>query len=127
MDKQFFDVHAELDVQISNEDIDCIMALALSDGITDWCSQAKVVGGVRLGEYNSDQISRGGALQLYDAEGFERPWVLDRDKFIAGFAKFLGRGGAPCVEGDRIDVCMLDSDSADVIIQYALFGELVFV
>ena len=43
------------------------MATALDGGITYWCNKAEVIGGY-LGEYASDQISRGGKLKLYDYE-----------------------------------------------------------
>lgn len=54
------EVRAEITVNISQKDIDDIMYTAL-DSITYWCREAEVVGKY-LGEYASDQISRGGSL-----------------------------------------------------------------
>ncbi len=48
-------------VEFDNECIDDIMATALEGGITYWCDDAEVVGDY-LGEYASEQISRGGTL-----------------------------------------------------------------
>lgn len=55
-------------VLVTHEDIDDIMVSALEGGINHWCAEAKVQGEY-LGEFASDQISRGGTLLLYDANG----------------------------------------------------------
>ena len=52
-------------VKYTQENIDDIMSMALEGGITYWCGQAKVKGKY-LGNYGSEQISRGGTLYLYD-------------------------------------------------------------
>ena len=54
-------------VKCTQENIDDIMSMALEGGITYWCGQAKVKGKY-LGNYGSEQISRGGTLYLYDNE-----------------------------------------------------------
>ena len=53
-------MNLKMDVTINQRDIDDIMSIALEGGITYWCSYVEVVGGEYLGEYASDQISRGG-------------------------------------------------------------------
>lgn len=60
-------MNIELKVVVNDEDIDDIMAGALEGGINYWCDEAKVVGNY-LGEYASEQISRGGQLKLHDFE-----------------------------------------------------------
>ena len=50
-------------VTVTERDIDDIMSCALDGGICYWCKEANVVGEY-LGEYASDQISRGGKLEL---------------------------------------------------------------
>ncbi len=104
-------------MEITRKDIDDIMDAALADGITYWCRKAKVVGSY-LGECASDQISRGGSLILFDRESPDK-WVLTPEKFDAG-AKLYFENNA---DADMDD---LDADMADQIVQYALFGELVF-
>ncbi len=64
-----------------DKDIDDIMCAALEGGITYWCSRAEVVGEY-LGEYASEQISKGGELRLYDCESDE-VYTLTLDKFFA--------------------------------------------
>lgn len=116
-------------LRITGECIDDIMATALDGGITYWCNKAEVIGEY-LGEYASDQISRGGKLKLYDYEA-EITYELTIENLIAGI-KVL-------IEDDSIEVNLtkrencfeldedyLDSTLSDLIIQYAVFGELVY-
>ena len=115
-----------LTVMLMNRDIDSIMCTALEGGITYWCSGAEAVGGKYLGEYAHEQISRGGALKLYDAED-DTEYELTKDKFINGFRKAYEDGylNGACA-GDRIDTGEVDAEIADVIVQFALFGEVVY-
>ena len=71
-------VTAVFNFVISDEDIDEIMSAALAGGITYWCGRAKVVGEY-LGEYASEQISRGGVLKLYDIEEPKAVYELTLD------------------------------------------------
>lgn len=121
--------------ECSDQDIDDIMSAALDGGITYWCDCAKVVGDY-LGEYASDQISRGGTLRLHDAE--ENKWYeLTKENFIAGLKQFIRKQGFAKEEGNghcgnvipddgRIDMSKIDAGDADCIIQCALFGEVVY-
>ena len=63
MSEKKFTVRAQIEVNLSQQDIDDIMVTALEGGINYWCRRAKVVGEY-LGEAASDQISRGGSLIL---------------------------------------------------------------
>lgn len=120
-------------VNVTDEDIDDIMATALEGGINYWCDKAEVIG-ERLGDdgWASEQISRGGILWLQDAETGEY-YDLDKEKFLTGLKKYLEcewykrelivevYGGHMC-----LDIGMIDAVEADQIIQYALFGGNVF-
>lgn len=123
MEKKFT-VRPQIDVNLTQKDIDDIMTTALEGGITGWCHQVDVVGGY-LGEYASDQISRGGSLVLYDAEGSDK-WELTLDKFLNGVKLYFEKGCHVRVEDNRIDSGDIDANDADCIIQFALFGEVRF-
>ena len=64
------------------------MCTALEGGINYWCCKAEVVGEY-LGEYASEQISRGGELKLYDAEEDE-VYTLTLDKLLKGIISRQG-------------------------------------
>ena len=85
---------AVINFVVTDQDIDDIMSAVLDGGITYWCCRAEVVGDY-LGEYASEQISRGGTLRLHDSE-------------------------ADSVTGD------IDALAADMIIQYALFSDVIY-
>ena len=121
-----FRLKVSIDVEVTAEDIDDLMCTALEGGICHWCSETEVVGDY-LGKYAHEQISRGGMLKLHDAEEDET-YELDRDKFLRGLKMFIEKGNGDLVniKNKRIDPADFDSENADCIIQYALFGELVF-
>lgn len=122
-----FEVKAEVGAVLTQENIDDIMVGALEGGINYWCQEAEVVGDY-LGEYASDQISRGGKLILHDAESSDK-WELDLEKFLNGVKLWVQNGddayGAVQRDG-TVDTCQIDAEMADLIVQYALFGEVVF-
>lgn len=121
-----FSFDIEITINVSVETIDDIMCAALEGGITYWCGAANVVGEY-LGEDASEQIARGGTLELVDIEDDSEVFELTRDKFLAGLKQFIiDDNRFDLIEGGEIDTGMLDSADADCIVQYALFGEIVY-
>ena len=112
---------------VTPQDIDDIMVTALEGGIDYWCRKAEVVGEY-LGEYASDQISRGGSLILYDAESSDY-WELDLEKLLYGIQKAIEDDWFDdydwYVDGE-LDCCQIDAEVADTIVQLALFDDIVF-
>lgn len=123
MSEKKFTVRPQIEVNMSQQDIDDIMATAL-DSICYWCRKAEVVGNY-LGEYASDQISRGGTLILHDAESAQT-WELTLDKLLNGLKLYFEQGCHVQVEDNTIDTCDIDGNDADCIVQFAVFGEVVF-
>lgn len=127
-----FEICTKTTVYLTQQDIDDIMVAALEGGINYWCWRV-VVQGDYLGEYASEQISRGGKLAVWINEPFEDDktcYMLDRDKFLAGFKLWLEKGGDSYDVIDysdgSVDCGQIDAACADEIVQYALFGEVVF-
>ena len=118
-------VEVKVNIEITSEDIDDIRCAALEGGITYWCSTAKVVGDY-LGEYAHEQISRGGQLKLYDIEG-DRVGVLTLDKLLEGIGMYIEKANKPMLMYEtRLDTSMIGASEADEIVQYALFGEIIY-
>lgn len=114
-------------IKVTQEDIDDIMCSALEGGITYWCNKAEVVGEY-LGEYASEQISRGGILLLHDAEEDE-VYDLDLNHLLSGIKQaYEGNyfSEYEWCDGKTIDTCQVDAEVADVIVQLALFDEVVY-
>lgn len=119
-------------VTVTGQDIDDIMATALEGGICYWCHKVEVIGEC-LGEYASEQISRGGTLKLYgiDQINGDSKWWLDREKFMKGLREFLkeyAEDSCFCREDDgcTLEAGEIDAFAADGIVQLAIFGELVY-
>lgn len=121
-----------LTVVVTTEDIDDIMVSALEGGITYWCQEAEVIG-ERMGEgWGHEQIARGGGLRLHDGEDGKH-YDLTRENFLAGLKKYLQH---PLYDGTIelgthedemvLDCGMIDAPAADQIIQYAVFGDIVY-
>lgn len=114
--------------KVTQEDVDDIMSAALdSHFLQSWCSEVNVVGRY-LGEYASEQISRGGELWFYDIED-ESYYGLTLDNFQKGLEMYLTENNSIVNRNGTdvtLDVTMIDEVSADMIIQYALFGEIVY-
>lgn len=119
----------ETEILLTHEDIDDIMTGALEGGISYWCKKAVVVGEY-LGEYASEQIARGGALDLYDFES-EAVYRLTKEKFLKGVELWAKKPvGCNCLEQIdgklKIDCCNADAIVCDAIIQYAIFEDVIY-
>ncbi len=122
-----FEINVATTLTVTAEDIDDIMCAALENGICYWCCEARVVGDY-LGEYASDQISRGGKLILVDAEE-DVEFELTREKLLSGIKQAREEEVFKDYnwwDGDTIDTCSVDADVADAIVQFALFDEIIF-
>ncbi len=122
-------------VLVTTEDIDDIMVSALEGGITYWANRAKVPEEKRVAEWGHEQIARDGELHIHVIEPFDQKdtewYVLTKEKFLNGLEKYLKDPKySDCLEFVdhelRIDTCYVDADVADTIVQYALFGEIVY-
>lgn len=124
--KNIYDIQIVCKVNITSDDIDDIMACALEGGINYWCCCAEVIDKY-LGDYASDQISRGGTLILHDAESSDK-WDLTLDKFLKGMKLAIEQGIGLSVNlaDGSIDIGEIDAEVADTIVQLGLFGEVMF-
>lgn len=107
-------------MKLTKEIIEDIMVTALEGGINYWCDRALPEEGYPLkdDEYLSGYFARTGRLILWDNE--EESHLLTLGKFQNGFTIEQARGGIIRDPGD------IDAEIADRIIQYAIFGELVY-
>lgn len=125
MEKYKINIATELTV--TQEDIDDIMCTALEGGINYWCRKAKVVGEY-LGEYGSEQIARGGKLILDDMVE-DQEYELTREDILKGIKMAVEHGyykDYGWCDGHYLDTCNVDANVADVIVQLALFEDVIY-
>lgn len=121
------ELNIEFTLSISDEDIDDIMCTALEGGITYWCREARVVGDY-IGEYASEQISRGGELILVDSESDDE-YMLTKQKLLNGIRLAISNHYYEDYKwwnSNGIETYNVDADVADVIIQLALFEDIIY-
>lgn len=125
--KKKFEIRAEVKAELTQENIDDIMCSALEGGICYWASEAEVVEDKRCADWGHEQIARGGALILHDAESSDK-WELTLEKFLNGFKLWLENNGDRygAVDCGKVDTGEIDGEMADMIVQYAIFGQLMF-
>lgn len=132
--------------ELSTEDISDLLVTAFEGGINYWCGPVEIVyendgSEVILGVpkelqskviYASDAIALGGSLLLHDIEeededaddpNYKEKWTLTKDKLIAGILKEMKYSDFASIEKLMDNH---DADNADRIIQFALFGEIVY-
>ncbi|MEI6296205.1 MAG: hypothetical protein WCO84_00985 [bacterium] len=118
-------------VKINAEQIDNIISLALdSGGITYWAGLNTKTDewkekpkGIYYSSYATYLLLTGQAVTFYDEEGEideEEEWALTLPKLLDGIRLNYNNRPFDC------DLENMDVETADCIIQYALFGEIVF-
>lgn len=122
-----FEVVATHPIFLTVENIDDIMACALEGGIVYWADAADVIEEKRVAPWGHEQIARDGILMIHDFEE-DRTHKLTLKKFLTGFKIWVeeGKDFYGAVSSSGVDCCNIDGDCADNIIQYALFGEVLY-
>lgn len=122
-------IRVTFDIAITNEDIDDIMSTALYDGIGYWCKNISVNN--VIGNYISEQISKGGAIIIETIDGINM--MLTKASLLNGLQQAIEKGyidySTTIFLGTNkmmIDTGEIDSEAADIIIQFALFVEVVY-
>ena len=108
-------------VRITAEDVDLMLFEALNaGGISEWSDAVKTVGD-KLGKRVCEQISLGGELMIHEIGG---EWhKLTKQKLLDGIKKYMNESCHIRIEDQRIVGSDLTPIDADIIVQFALFGE----
>jgi len=116
---ELINIKVQRNISLSEDDVDNLLVGALEGGINYWCEKANVVSNdYKGGEFASSVISRGGSLELYEDDGSFK--VLNLKKLKSGIEKYYNTQKYPS------DVCNMDANDYDTIIQLAVFNEVVY-
>ena len=129
-----YKLKVEREIVLSKEDIEDLVSTALCGGIGYWA----ILDNSRP-EYESQPedecidtwtakiLMDGGTVYLIDVEDHDEVWEFKLGNLLDGVKRFAEDGydkyGA---FGADVDLCNIDADCADTIVQLGLFGELVF-
>jgi len=109
--------------EISEQDLDYLMVAALEGGINGWCGKVEITKNPAGKEYASEVVAYGGQLAMWDIEDENEVWWLTQKKLLNAVPKVMEWGGYGSVK-QMMDEH--DAETADVLVQYALFDEIVF-
>ena len=122
-------------VKISEQDIEDLMVTAIEGGIgyfacLDNRSEIYVLApkDEPVAVTAASILNKGGGVTFLDTEDNSVEWVLTKEKLLRGVQKFLEEDVniVLYIDNGELDMCMIDADHADRIVQYALFGDLVY-
>ena len=132
--KKVGQIRAEIVVDLTREDVEDIIVGALEGGIGYWCcldnrgdafeyapeDEPTAITAAKL-------VLDGPGILLIDEEE-EKTYELSLERFLNGFRLWLENGGDTygAVSKLGVDTYQIDADAADAIIQYALFGEVMY-
>lgn len=128
--------HIELDIVVTSTDVCDIVCAALEGGITYWCMQAEAINEkdekIYFGKYASDQLAyEGGVLRLHDCEE-DKTYDLTLEKLLKGIELYIKKPHYYEITemndcGELVlDTMKVDAEVADMIVQYALFDEVIY-
>ena len=122
-------IKIETEIEVTDQDIDDIVCTAFEGGINYWCGKVEPVGDLIV-EYAHEQIAKDGYLYLYDIEDDEEKWILTKSRLLNGIRMYIHnsttKGYPSILYGKQIDTCEIDSCIADMIIQFALFEDIIY-
>ena len=106
----------EVKIDVTDYQIDCVLSGAFEGGSNYWIDCVEVVDGNFKGaEFASDVISKGGEL-LIDSK------KLTKDMLVEGVKLYISNSK----RYKNWFTSNMDSDDSDIILQYALFGEVIY-
>ena len=127
------ELHPTLTVKVLEIDVLDILCAALYGGIGYWAvldnstdDFEKAPAEESTEETCARLLLRGKSIKFEDVES-EQSFELTLDKFMIGIEKAVNAEGFNIIDDDgSLDCCNIDSGIADSIIQYAIFGEVIY-
>lgn len=110
-----------INIKVTNEDIASILDKALDEGSLHWIYDASSKFNKNIPPH--EVIANDGILSLYGMNG--SIYELTKGKFILGLQQAIPYF-TNIINGRNLNTGIIDSDGADLILQLALFNEVLF-
>jgi len=107
----------------TEQDLDHLLVAAFEGGINYWANNVKIKvypETTKKIDFASQAVAHGGVVEISEDEGNQ--WTLTRELLIKGIAKYCNNEKVNPAE--LMD--MHDADTADAIVQYAIFEEIIY-
>lgn len=113
-------------VELTPDMVDEILLIGFMFGIRHWCSKTEILESNYLGMYDSEQVSRGGSVILYD-KNETGVHILNLDNFLVGFCEVYAMSVIyHWWEHNPDGRWKFSNRISDYIIQYALFKKIKY-
>jgi len=117
----------KIEIELTEDDVENIIVTAFEGGINYWCGHVEwehekypKPNGVPVSTYCAMLLNKGVALTLFDIEDESEIFELTYEKLLKGVElNLINRPFDSDLEN-------MDVTTADCIIQYAVFGEIVY-
>ena len=130
-------------IEVTDEMLDDVMVTALEGGINYWAEKQTLKNNDYKGaDYASHAISRGAEMRVHlredclfeesrqvksdphneayrNKKAYRKIYKLNKELLLQGCQKYVDRG-------KKFDTSYMDADDADLILQYSLFGDVIF-
>ena len=129
-----YKVSAQKEINLTAEDIEDLVVTALNGGIGYWaCLDNTTHEWDSYGEddyvdsFAAKILMCGNELRFIDNEDRETEYVLTLEMLLDGVKRYVEEGYDQYdVFGDEVDMGNCDAEVADMIMQLAMFGDIVF-
>ena len=136
-DKEITEIPEEIEISwstkivISDEDIEDIISSAMCGSVNYWCDRVKIFG-LRYGNNVEEHFSRGGVLAFCVDE---KEYILTRGMLLKAIIKWIDHPIGSKIYCEfvifesghlEIDPGYCDANLSDILIQLALFDEVIY-
>jgi hypothetical protein len=113
-------------INLTSVDVETIVVSALEGGIGYWSALDNTTpdweskpNELPTSQYATQLLLENKRIRLIEEESENNSFELTLRKLLNGIEQYVSHGKS-------LDVCDIDSEAADMIFQYALFGEIVY-
>lgn len=110
--------------EITEEFVSDVLCTAFEGGSVYWISSMSNLSPEPKSQYFSESVAKGDTIEIIDNED-HKVYKLDFNTFAEGYKRYVDY----CLKNGRevySDPCDIDAEVADIILQFALFNEIIF-
>ena len=131
-------VIVQIPVELDDEFFEDVVCTMLEGGSNYWVDtididhpDGKKPKGVPVSTWAADALNKGGNVTIYPIEEEDGVVTINRENLVAGVKQLIDEHPNWIAvtydhKKNHIDFGSMDADDADAILQYAVFGDLIF-
>ena len=125
-----FNISVITTIKVADQDLEDLLETAFGPAGSDWIERLEIIY-YGTGEQDSHhsytyQVAKEDAQMKVRVEDDDKPYYLDRQILLAGIEAYVKEGYNLPVFNERLEFSEIDAPMADEIIQFALFGKIIY-